>query len=107
MRISLRSKIGTVACFNPRPARVPGDADVVGLHRSHHWRFQSAPGTSAGRCMSSLRLKLRLPVVSIRARHECRAMLSMIDSEPLRAQCFNPRPARVPGDAKAEYVLRA
>ena len=36
--------------------------------------FQSAPGTSAGRCMHRDEERYLHWVVSIRARHECRAM---------------------------------
>ena len=84
-------------CFNPRPARVPGDAldrilfelDLAVSIRARHecramriqarmtgrrYRFQSAPGTSAGRCPSDL-------------------------PSPNGVHGFNPRPARVPGDA--------
>ncbi len=39
------------AGFNPRPARVPGDASSIGLLRSTVLEFQSAPGTRAGRCL--------------------------------------------------------
>ncbi len=84
--------------------------------------FQSAPGTRAGRCPPPLRVNTTMHPVSIRARHACRAMpglhghfarLLMFQSAPgtragrcppvascaTRSSSFNPRPARVPGDA--------
>ena len=84
--------------------------------------FQSAPGTCAGRCPRSFNPNEPSENVSIRARHVCRAMLVLtiltlsekkFQSAPGTCagrcghgvvgnrcgKCFNPRPARVPGDA--------
>ena len=85
--------------FNPRPARVPGDAPTFPALMLTHSAFQSAPGTCAGRCFPLSDMPSQQGV-SIRARHVCRAMrgcLMLINSP----RCFNPRPARVPGDAPA------
>ena len=116
-------------CFNPRPARVPGDAlwcDRIGseflvsirarhvCRAMHHRRrsasfrreFQSAPGTCAGRCPQVLCRCTTRAGVSIRARHVCRAMrLRCGLAQPNKS--FNPRPARVPGDAVAILQLGA
>ena len=84
--------------------------------------FQSAPGTCAGRCPQVLCRCTTRAGVSIRARHVCRAMQRRRDRysvdacvsirarhvcRAMRLRCglaqpnksFNPRPARVPGDA--------
>ncbi len=42
------------------------------------WLFQSAPGMSAGRCADHGMVHLHSEEVSIRARHECRAMLGWL-----------------------------
>ena len=92
--------------FNPRPARVPGDASLSSkpIARSTH-RFQSAPGTSAGRCCHLRQAIAGMISVSIRARHECRAMpADSVRHSIAHDACFNPRPARVPGDASVSPI---
>ena len=108
-------------CFNPRPARVPGDAltprsakpvTLVSIRARHVCRAMPVVCTCSASEID----------VSIRARHVCRAMPTrrmcwpmppLFQSAPgtcagrceirSRWQCvvrrFNPRPARVPGDA--------
>ncbi len=66
--------------FNPRPARVPGDATAPSISPATACTFQSAPGTSAGRCHLPLTQQMSNP-------------------------CFNPRPARVPGDASSAVAF--
>ena len=92
-----RSGIRRGTSFNPRPARVPGDVREV-RPRFAFVEFQSAPGTCAGRC-SQCKVIYGKTEVSIRARHVCRAMLYGGRSRSYLRECFNPRPARVPGDA--------
>ena len=72
-------RVCPVWCFNPRPARMPGDA----------YELAFCAGTKN---------------VSIRARHVCRAMpCAYHPAEPVFSG-FNPRPARMPGDADLIFV---
>ncbi len=113
--------------FNPRPARVPGDACYVQPYEHGHGEFQSAPGTRAGRCASTSCFlactswfqsapgtragrcrgvqpqRAVVDAVSIRARHACRAMPAL-ENLYRGGDRFNPRPARVPGDAEFDLI---
>ena len=60
--------------FNPRPARVPGDAAAGGRPHPQTDRFNPRPA--------------RVPGDAARGSRKC-----------AKTFCFNPRPARVPGDA--------
>ena len=84
--------------FNPRPARVPGDARPprypkalarVSIRARHVCRAMHAIAQA----------EVNRLEVSIRARHVCRAMPTRRAPLASRSRCFNPRPARVPGDA--------
>ena len=62
-----------VGGFNPRPARMPGDTGVPPHMVGDMEKFQSAPGTNAGRYQAS-------------------------PGTTTTYAGFNPRPARMPGD---------
>ena len=123
-RCQLRLATGISAPgFNPRPARVPGDAS--GRTRQTHPAagFNPRPARVPGDAATQEMLAMMLQV-SIRARHVCRAMPSRVHSTrsglafqsapgTCAGRCnvtlaqdatgtgFNPRPARVPGDARS------
>ena len=90
--------------FNPRPALLPGDAPPT-KPVSPVRQFQSAPGIAAGRCLPFFETKRTTDMVSIRARHCCRAMPNPRGFGPT-THCFNPRPALLPGDALWDQWLR-
>ncbi|ABD71611.1 hypothetical protein Rfer_3912 [Rhodoferax ferrireducens T118] len=54
--------------------------------------FQSAPDMNAGRSGVQRRNQLAIAGVSIRARHECRAIPLRPARRPAMGQGFNPRP---------------
>ena len=87
----------------------PGIADgrcFLTLEIAHKSQaFQSAPGIAAGRCLPFFETKRTTDMVSIRARHCCRAMPNPRGFGPT-THCFNPRPALLPGDALWDQWLR-
>ena len=107
--------------FNPRPARVPGDANISCIVLLCSSCFNPRPARAPGDAGQEPRI-VAAQQVSIRARHVCRAMprrdywptarfpfqsapgtcagrcYRPTSTKPRRI-CFNPRPARVPGDA--------
>ena len=109
------------AGFNPRPARVPGDTPIdqlacdvtlVSIRARHECRairterqgfaltfglFQSAPGTSAGRYIADRSCTPgAFSFQSAPGTSAGRYIISIIATS--HQSCFNPRPARVPGD---------
>ena len=109
---------GLEGCFNPRPTSMPGDP-WHDTFDSNPVEFQSAPDINAGRSthrrtVQALRVSIRarhqcrairVPVkqcrladVSIRARHQCRAIPAVTPVAADFNLCFNPRPTSMPGD---------
>ena len=99
-----RARSSAYRRFNPRPARVPGDANesrsAVDL-----MSFQSAPGTCAGRC-HSLTCPGIANVLFQSAPGTCAGRCEHRAACNAHPSCFNPRPARVPGDARIARISR-
>ena len=86
--------------FNPLPARRPGERPQVQRSRPRAGLFQSAPGPKAGRKVGRIRRRL-VERVSIRSRPEGREKAGRAASSSRSSRCFNPLPARRPGERKS------
>ena len=85
--------------FNPRPARMPGDTvdfeQLVGVMAVSIRARHECRAIPGPGWNSSNSL-----AVSIRARHECRAIPASRRTWSATWKSFNPRPARMPGDTR-------
>ena len=119
---SRRPTVHSILCFNPRPAFLPGDTRHAQARLEGHGSFNPRPAflpgdTPSRRSLSATR------VVSIHARHFCRAIqprpldpvgdwvfqstpgisagrYSLSPRKPEPSNGFNPRPAFLPGDTR-------
>ena len=94
----------SLACFNPRPALLPGESTMATLMAPAKSWFQSTPGIAAGRILGNGTTGLA-KLVSIHARHCCRANPPPAKPPPCRRPCFNPRPALLPGESNTAHLI--
>ena len=92
--------------FQSTPGITAGRHTRVTLMAPARSWFQSTPGITAGRHAAARYQPLRLGLVSIHARHHCRATPPEICSEYPDTSGFNPRPASLPGDTQPDPAGR-
>ena len=102
-------KVGLIAhaqCFNPRPTRVSGDTIESALMRPS----STIVSIRARHACRAIPYEPRAPcddfLVSIRARHACRAILIAFFGPNICDLRFNPRPTRVSGDTSQSTTFR-
>ena len=102
-RANLKASTARVCAsvFQSTPGIAAGRINGEHCERDKHALFQSTPGIAAGRIGRKPRGLDRGCLVSIHARHCCRANRPNVHAEPDRLQCFNPRPALLPGESTA------
>ena len=83
-------------CFNPRPTSLSGETTGVTMARSVK-SFQSTPDITVGRNLV-WRSTCCSQIVSIHARHHCRAKPAARHRPASSACCFNPRPTSLSGE---------